>query len=115
MTAPPSSLDLAIYRGDTYHWRFWLWADSAGTSPIDLTGASAKAEIRDKPSGAKISAMACVITDPNQIDMTLDAQTSGLVPNGQWDLQITYASGSIQTVLRGRALVTDDITDSTRP
>jgi hypothetical protein len=111
----PGDYPLTLYRGDTYHWQFTLWTDDAKTVPADLTGATAKAEIRDTPGGSTIVATVCVITLPNIVDMQLLAAASAtLPPKGVWDLQITYtSSGSVMTVLAGQVLVTADVTDST--
>lgn len=112
----PATLPLDIYRGDTARWQFKLWADPEKTDPVDLTGVVAKAEIRDKSGGSKISELACVITTPNTINMTLDAATSRALPNkGFWDLQLTYPSNDVNTILSGAVTVTPDITDSTQP
>lgn len=114
----PGDYPLMLYRGDTYHWQFTLWADEAKTIEADLTGATAKAEIRDEPSGATIIEMVCAITLPNLIDMKLLAAQSKLLmvepQQGVWDLQLTWtSSGDVATVLRGAVIVEADVTDST--
>ena len=45
-TKPMLSYPLRIYRGDTYRWRFMLWADPDRTVAVDLTGVVVGAEIR---------------------------------------------------------------------
>ena len=109
----PGKYALAIYRGDSYHWQFKLWADTAKTVPVDLTGVTVKAEIRDKSGGAILGTLTCVVTMPNIIDASLAADDSALLKSGVWDLQLTYTGGAVSTVLAGAVTVTADVTDST--
>lgn len=113
----PSNYPLKIYRGDTYRWRYTLWADTAKTQPVDLTGAAVTAEIRDKPGGALLTSLACVVTLPNIIDATLTATASAGLPadGGNWDMQLTYPSGDVSTIISGRVEVTADVTGSALP
>lgn len=109
----PGNYQMLIYRGDSYRWQFKLWADVDKTDPLDLTGITPKAEIRDKPGGKKITPIACVVTLPNIIDATLTAVASAaLTAKGSWDLQLTYSGGDVSTVLAGPVVVTADVTDS---
>ena len=50
----PGKFDLKLYRGDSYMWRVTLYSDTAGTVPIDLTGATVAAQFRDKPGGVVV-------------------------------------------------------------
>lgn len=113
----PSEFELEIYRGDTYQWTFVLWQDADRTVPYDLTGIDAKAEIRDRPSGATIIPLTLTVTLPNTILAVLDMEASSLLPTaGSWDLQLTdTANGLRNTVVAGTVSVTPDITDSTPP
>jgi hypothetical protein len=109
----PGAFSLTIYRGDTHAWRFTLWQDVAKTEPVDLNGINVKAEIRDRPAGAVIQAIALAVTEPNIIDAKLTAaETSALLVSGVWDLQLTDASGWVSTVIAGSVKVTGDVTDS---
>jgi len=108
----PGKHALAIYRGDTFTRKFTLWADAAKTVEVDLTGAVVKAEIRDKPGGAVLGELTCVITLPNIIDASLTAAESALLASGVWDLQVTFLDGTVSTYLTGAVTVTPDITDS---
>jgi hypothetical protein len=108
----PAEYCLELYRGDSGHWRF-KFSSSAG-QPTDLTGVTAKAEIRDKPGGTHITPMSCVVTLPNIVDLILAATDSAnLLPKGVWDLQLTYGSGEVLTPIGGAVTVTADVTDST--
>jgi hypothetical protein len=111
---PPATYPLHLYRGDSYRWQFRLWQDAAKTQPVDLTGASVTAEIRDRPgSTLAVIALPCTVTLPNVIDMAIAAATSKGVPSyGAWDLQIAYPSGEVGTVLAGPVRCTADVTAS---
>lgn len=109
----PATYNLALYRGDSCHWQFNLWADSAQTQPVDLTGVVVDSMIRDRAlGGSYMLALACTVTVPNTIDMTLDPIDSSAmtITKGVWDLQLTYPSGDIVTILAGTVSVTQDVT-----
>lgn len=111
----PGSYTMNLYRGDTYHWKFVVWQDTAMTIPADLTGVTAKSQIRDKPSGAFIVDLVVNVVLPNTITADLaqvDSQRL-LPPACAWDLQLTYPNGDVITILAGAVNVTPDITDST--
>jgi len=110
----PAAFPLNIYRGDSYRWQFRFWSDAAKTQPTDLTGVMPKAEIRERPGGASITALGCTVTLPNIVDVVLDAAPSQLLPlKGAWDLQFTYAANDVRTVVAGDMTLTQDVTDST--
>jgi hypothetical protein len=109
----PGSLPLSLYRGDSYSWRFVLWADAGKTIPADLAGVVAKAEIRDKYAGANITPLICAIEMPNAILVSMTAAVCARLPaKGVWDLQLTYPEGQVATVLAGAVTVAADVTDS---
>jgi hypothetical protein len=109
----PGKYTLTIYRGDSGRWQFKLWTDSAKTQPVDLTGVTARAEIRDKAGGLVLGELVCEVTLPNIIDASIDAIASAALKKGVWDLQLTYAGGDVVTILAGSVTVTADVTDST--
>jgi hypothetical protein len=109
----PGGYPLNIYRGDTHAWRFSLWHDAEKTIPVNLAGIAVKAEIRDRPSGALIFPLTCVVTLPNEIEASLTAtETKTLPASGRWDLQLTDLTARVSTILAGPVKVTGDITDS---
>lgn len=112
----PGVFDLALYRGDSYRWLARLWDDAPGGIPVDLTGATAAAEIRDKTAGTHIVELTCTITPPNIVTVQMTAVMWADCPStGVWDLQLTFAGGEVRTVLRGDVTTTNDVTDSTEP
>ena len=107
----PAIFPLDIYRGDTQRWRFTLWDDTAKEKPSNLAGVVPRAMIRDRPGSISITELECSVTLPNLIDMVLTAAASRALPeSGQWDLELTYPSGDVQTMLAGPVSVTPDIT-----
>lgn len=110
----PAKCPLTLYRGDTWSARFVFWADTAMSIPADLTGVAPKAEFRDRPGGAVIVPLVCAVELPNVITGSLDAASSARLPAAAaWDLQLTYGTGDVRTVLAGAVAVTPDVTDST--
>jgi hypothetical protein len=107
-------MSLDLYRGDSYQWRFVLWADPAKTQPFDVTGSTVKSEIRSAPGGKLVTTLVATVTAPNIIIATLPAVNSGLLTEagGAWDLQVTLSTGEVLTVLKGPVTVTMDVTDS---
>src|SRR5262252_3087791 len=104
----PATFPLELYRGDTEHMRFRFYSGD-GTTPIDLTGATAKSEIRDRPAGGIIVSLICTVILPNIVDVVLSAQESPKLPittKGCWDLQITLLSGTVLTPVSGKVTVT---------
>jgi hypothetical protein len=109
----PQQMPLDVYRGDSYHWTFTLWTDSAATDPYDLTGAVAKAEIRVKPGSPVLALLVCTVTQPNIVDVELPADLSTpLTGKAVWDLQLTFPDSSVKTVVAGVVTITPDVTDS---
>lgn len=118
----PEKYDLRLYRGDSYSWSFVLWEDDAFTVPVDLAGATAAAELRNKPGGESIIVLSCaVVSTPspprtNTVAVDLAAALWDDAPGllaGAWDLEITYPDGSVRTVVSGKVTVTADVTHST--
>jgi hypothetical protein len=109
----PGQYDLQLYRGDTFKWTVKLWKDAKQTDPTNLTGATVKAEYRDKTGGTPVVSITTALTLPNTIDLTFPAAAWATAPlAGIWDLQVTMPDASVNTVLRGNVQVIGDVTDS---
>ena len=111
----PGTYNLNLYRGDSYSWRFQLWHDDAKTQPVDLTGSTAAAEIRDRSAGTNIVALDAVITDAPAgiIDVAFPATLwADNPPAGKWDLELTDSAGNVNTIVAGAVKITGDITNS---
>ena len=111
----PADYALDIYRGDSSRWRFRMWSDAEMGVPSDLTGVTARAQIRNAPGGTMVAQMDCTVTLPNIVEMFLPASVSHRlsINKGAWDLQLTYDSGEVNTPVGGAVTVTTDVTDST--
>lgn len=110
----PGTYSLSLYRGDSYAWQFVLWTDAEKTQPADLTGVTAKAEIRDRSGGSSIMELLCTVELPNtvRVELTADTWLGWLLAKAVWDLQLTYPGGEVITVVSGSVTVTADVTDS---
>jgi hypothetical protein len=114
----PGVYPLSLYRGDSYEWQFVLWQDELKTLPVDLTGSTVEAEIRDKAAGQNVAALTCVVTLPNIIDVELPTAlwtAPGLPATGVWDLEVTAPDGTVSTYVAGKVTVTADVTNSSSP
>jgi hypothetical protein len=109
----PIDYALAIYRGDTHRWQFRLWADAGKTQPADLTGVVVAAQLRDSPNGTVVQELTCTV-DANTIEVLLEAPDSAQLPAaGAWDLQLTYPSTDVKTLVAGPVSVRGDVTRAT--
>lgn len=109
----PGVYPLVLYRGDSYRWQFTCWDDVAQSVPSDLTDVTAISQIRDKPGGTFICLISCTIELPNLINAYLTARDCASLPaSAAWDLQLTYPSGDVATLLAGSVNVTPDVSNS---
>lgn len=112
----PGPYTLQVYRGDSYRWQFTCFDDVNQTQPSDLTGVTVNSQIRDRPGGNYICSLTCTVTPPNIINTHLAAVDSGkLSGSAVWDLQLTYASGDVATILAGPVNITTDVTGGPLP
>lgn len=109
--AVPGVYDLHLYRGDTKGWQFRLWADEGRSVPIDLTGVTPTAQMRDRPGGTILVSMVAAVVGPNVVQVNLYTAQSMRAPHkGVWDLQLVYPAGEVQTVVSGTVVVDTDVT-----
>lgn len=95
--------------------------DNAG-SPVDITGATAAMQIRDRPSGAIVAEPTIEITDAENGEITLSltatetaaisvmGATSREVASYVYDLKVTHAGGEVERVLNGAVNVSPEVT-----
>jgi hypothetical protein len=109
-TMMPGIYPLNVYRGDSLAVRFRLWKDHNRDQPTDLTGATARAQIRSSTESTSAIQMGATIVLPNFVDVTLSAAASASLPaSAVWDLEITLG-GIVRTVIEGDVIVQSDVT-----
>ena len=108
----PASKPLDLYRGDTFPLAARIWTDAIDGTPADLTGVEARAELRADPGDALILAMACTVELPNivHVNIAADAWPDAVPAKARWDLELTYPSGAVRTILAGPVRIVDDVT-----
>jgi|SRR6188768_2855151 hypothetical protein len=103
--------DLEIYQGDDYV--VTVTVKKADGTAADLTGHTAKAQIRRTPadSGPVMAEFGTQVQLPNLVILTLTAiQTLPLAGTYFWDVQIKSSAGAVTTLARGRVLSPQEIT-----
>ena len=91
---------LTIKRGDT--WKVTFTYKQPDGSPLDLTGCSARLQVRSKSNGELLlsadTTLGGLTLTPAEGLLTLTAATDDLpVGSHEFDLEMTYADGSIQS------------------
>ena len=110
--AAPADQDLTIVRGDTETLVVTMTTD--GSTPIDITGRTYRAQIRQSQDSPTIKgSFTCTVDDAANgvITCVLNATDSATLPVGLgfWDLE-ENASGVITTVMSGTVTVLADVT-----
>jgi hypothetical protein len=110
----PASFSLQVYRGDSFSWEFVLWHDADRTQPVNLTGVTPKAEIRDRHGGTLMLELPLTVTLPNVIEADLSPDDSQKLTRhkGVWDLQLTLPDDTVATVIAGHVFIKPSVTDS---
>lgn len=85
--------------------------------PVDLTGATARMQIRDKPGGALLLELstdngALEITGPGTIVRTLTAAATAAInwAAAVYDLEVEYADGTVHRYFEGPVSVSPEVT-----
>lgn len=112
--AQVAQYDLLLVEGDSDEWQFKLWDDPDRSDATNLDGATAQGQIRDVPGGSVVMTLACTVVLPNVLDVKLPAAEWAHWPAGRahgvWDLQVSYPSGDVNTVLAGQVQVSPQVT-----
>ena len=116
----PPTFNIEIYQGDTFSMFMRLRALDSNGDPgdyIDLTGSTAKAQIRanaaavDPPDAEFTCTLGNQGTVPGSLFVELThTQTAALTGNGVYDVQVTHADGRIRTYLAGTTTLIKEIT-----
>ena len=107
----PARLDLKLVAGDSFR-RSIVLKSSDGT-PIDLTGLTARAQIRDRPAGKLLADITTTVDAPTtgEIVLTLTTvQTRALNSHGVWDLELDGGVSNTHTIVGGEVRVLPDVT-----
>lgn len=85
--------------------------------PVDLTGATARMQIRDKPGGLlrlelSTEGGGLVITGAGTLERHLSATTTAAITwtDGVYDLEVTYADGTVHRYFEGAVTVSPEVT-----
>lgn len=105
----PVCVNLDIYAGDDLVLQVTVTDEN--NEPIDLSAATAKAQVRETAAAAKVlGEFVCTITAPNIIDLELAGSATATFPaEAVWDLQITQ-SGKTTTLVYGTVTTTPEVT-----
>lgn len=114
-TRLPENLDLTIWQGDAQEYFILLTADDVPKTPIDLTGCTAQAVIRETFNAPVAHAFVCTIEDDpviegkktNKVRLYMSSPDSKNIPGGDyvWNFQITAPNGDVRTYLAGDVTV----------
>lgn len=107
---PPTSVDLVLYAGDDFEMTVKV-TDSSNT-PIDLTGATVKSQIRAATSSTVVMAeFTATSVDSSTLKLSLTGDTTAALPaSAVWDLQITDADSKVTTIAAGKVKVIAEVT-----
>jgi hypothetical protein len=114
----PAARDIEIYQGDTFDLYFRLKQKNTETNffeYVDLTGAVGKAHLRTEAKADALMAEAQVtVSDqavtPGGVWVHLSPVQTATVVAGVWDCQLTFADGTVRTVLGGKVKVIVGVT-----
>ena len=109
----PGSADLVIYQGDDY--AAVVTVTDGSNTPPDLTGYTAQAQMRQGPADANpdvVVEITATVNPPNQIQLSIPHATTSTLSNPLyvWDLALTAPDGTVETILRGWAQMTRQVT-----
>ena len=111
-------LDFKHIKGDTFEAVNFAMTSGALLSPIDLTGAVIKMQLRKQACDlVKVISLTSVLSDGITITnpalglFKINKQIINIDPyNYVYDIEITFGSGVVKTYISGLFLVTPDIT-----
>lgn len=113
----PGKHNFQVYRGDSFDQQLTRYTDEARTTPRDLTGYTARMQLRNAISnevehelttengGITLGGVA------GTVDLHIDkADMAGLNADNLYDLEFTDSSDKTRTLLVGSFVVVDDVT-----
>jgi len=108
--ALPAVVNLLAYQGDDYFLNLFV-TDPAG-DPANLTGCTAKAEVRVTTADAAPLASFTATVAADQVSLHLPHVEAAKLTAGtlRWDCQLTDAAGVVTTIASGTVVVTAEVT-----
>ena len=104
--------DLLIFQGSDYS--ATVVVQNIDGTPADITGWSAKAQLRRGPADAAPVVeheISCTVQPPDVVLLNIPhADTTLLTSRYAWDLDLTSPEGLIVTVLQGAAIIDAEVT-----
>ena len=119
MMIRPGNTALECWQGATFEYSLTWYNDDAGTQPRNLTGYTAKLQVRPHPSGpiaiSMTSAAGGGITlggAAGTIDLALDATETDVSRTGylMYDLEMTAPNGDVYRLLEGAFVIYPEVT-----
>ncbi len=112
--AVPATYDITLYQGDTYRLDIVVKDNQATPQPVNITGWTARGQIRPTIDSATIFA-SFVVTFTNaslgQVRISLTGAITAAIPqNGVYDLEFTLPGGEIETYLKGALVIDKEVT-----
>lgn len=119
MSCSVQTFDLCIKRGDTYKATFTYVASDG--IPVDLTGYTAKMQIRQKanspdPAPVEITDQDGIVLGDAEgtVEITLSSENTGTnlesLKSGVYDLELTSPAGVVTTIVGGKVEFVDQVT-----
>ena len=112
--AEPAPYNITLYQGDTYRLNLTVKDDQEPSQPINITGWSARGQIRPSVESATVLASFTVTfidAAAGKIQFSLSAPTTAaLTMDGVYDLEFTLgAGGDVETYLVGKMLLVKEV------
>jgi hypothetical protein len=115
MTSPVPTLNIKLYRNDTFDVTF-TWLDAQNVA-IDITGYTAKFQIRKKElsvtSELSLTESAGITLGGTEgtVRVVITAAQAALAgfTKGVYDLELTSGGGAVTTISQGSATVEEDV------
>lgn len=112
-SAMPQNYDLTIYEGDAV--KFTVSVKDAANAAVNLTGYTAKAQLKTSFTDASPVEFVCTITTPTDgvVSVYLAPATTATLIAGEsyiWDFQLTEPGGDVRTYLAGDVTVIPEVT-----
>lgn len=101
-------------------WQLSLTIQDPAGSPVDLTGATAKMEIRAKPEGTLLATLSTAggqIAIPlpltGGMDLEIAAAATGILAfdTAQYDLVVTFPTGVLTRIIEGLCRLSEGVTE----